>query len=165
MAVSEGVPALKQGIRLGPFSEARRASARYLVEIEHRQFAVSERLYQVVQALLEHPSTYAELGEMLQRRWGWSVPETTVRTAVARLPRDLFEGEPLPPQRFPFVVRKRVLSANAAALLSSRFTWLYARPAVALALAAFALVVTLLGQRAFAYPHFTPTLQSSLLLY
>jgi len=160
-----GVPALKADIRVGPFSEARRATARYLVEIEHRQFAVSERLYHVVQALLERPASYDELRASVERRWGVRAGEAAVRTAVERLPRDLFEGEPLPAQRFPFVVRRRVLPATAAAALSSRLTWLYARPVVAFATAAFAVVIALLGQRAFAYPHFSLTMQSGLVLY
>ena len=147
------VPILKPGLRISPFTEAGSTKPRHLVEIEHQFYVVDERAYQILCALGERPATFEAFQANVEGRLGASVARGALREVLTRrLPAELFEGAASRHPLSPFTFKVPLLPEPLAAGVSSRLTWLFAKPIVVPMMIAFAVVVALLGPRAFVLP-------------
>lgn len=130
-------PKLKDGIVISPFKDAV-PGERYLVEVGEVCFVASQHMHDVLLALAEQPATLEELAEIYERQTGQSVSlEVLDRVVQTNIPESLLSHTPPPKNKTPFIYNFKLVPERFVRPFSSRLTWLYARPVVAVTLLAF----------------------------
>lgn len=131
------LPALKDGISIHPFKDGAHGE-RFLVEVGEVCFVASKEMRDVLLALGERPETLKELAEIYHRQTGQAISlEVLDRVVQANIPDSLLSHTPLPKNKNPFLFSFTMVPERFVRPLSSRLTWLYAKPAVILTLLAF----------------------------
>lgn len=133
----DALPILKDDINISVFSDGV-AGERYLVEVGEVCFVANKDMRSMLLALGERPETLEELAEVYERQTGQSVAlEVLAEVVKSHLPDSIFSHTPQPKNQSPFIFSLKVVPRRFVSAVSSRLTWLYAKPVVALTLVAF----------------------------
>ncbi|HEV2705464.1 MAG TPA: hypothetical protein VGV59_06040 [Pyrinomonadaceae bacterium] len=134
---SNTLPKLKDGISISEFKDGA-PGERYLVEVGEVCFVASKAMRDVLVALGEQPETLEELAEVYQQQTGQTISlEVLDKVVQSHIPASLFSHTPLPKNQSPFVFSFRMVPERFVRPISSRLTWLYAKPVVIITLLAF----------------------------
>jgi putative peptide zinc metalloprotease protein len=135
---SNTLPVLKDGISITPFRDGAAGGERYLVEVGEVCFVASKNMRDVLTALGERPETLEELAEIYERRTGQAAPlEVLDEVVKSNIPDSLFSHTPPPKNQSPFILSFRMVPERFVGRVSSKLTWLYAKPVVITTLLAF----------------------------
>jgi putative peptide zinc metalloprotease protein len=134
---SNTLPKLKDGISISPFTDGA-PGERYLVEVGEVCFVASKDMRDVLAALAEQPETLEELAEVYEKQTGQTISlEVLDQVLQSNIPAALYSHTPLPKNKSPFIFSFRVMPERFVRPISSRLTWLYAKPVVIITLLAF----------------------------
>ena len=137
----DAVGRLRPDLHLFPFEAASAGGPRYLVELAECSYVVTPAVYEVLSALADHPQTFGELAEGLERRTGRRVSEAKLQEVVHQtLPRAFFAESSSPPRRTPLSLKGTLLPEKVVTRAVRHLAWLFDRRLVLATLAAFGLV-------------------------
>ena len=124
------LPRLRDGITLSRYSRGADGEQTFVAAAAGHAYLVSASVATVIDALRVTPESFDDLVRVVSSKDSRVTPDVLARFIESGIPAGLRADDPLPPRRDPFLLRKRLVSPAAAAIVARAGTWLF-RPGVA----------------------------------